>query len=547
MKRTILSLIMTGCVSLVLQAQAPKSYTLKSCLEYGLQNNYSLRITRNEEQVTKNNATLGNAGYLPTVDLSASYKGTVDNTDSKVRATGEHLKENGVFDQTMNVGLNLNWTIFDGFNITANYQKLKELERQGETNTRIAVEDLIANIAAEYYNYVQHKIRLNNFRYAVSLSKERLRIVEERYHIGNTDSKVRATGEHLKENGVFDQTMNVGLNLNWTIFDGFNITANYQKLKELERQGETNTRIAVEDLIANIAAEYYNYVQHKIRLNNFRYAVSLSKERLRIVEERYHIGNFSRLDYQQAKVDFNADSAQYMKQQELLHTSRIQLNELMANEDVDQPIIIQDSLINADGGLNFEELWNATLQTNASLLRAHQNNTLAQLDYKKVCSRDYPYLKMNGGYGYTFNKYDIATNIQRGNLGANFGLTIGFNLFDGNRRRERNNARIAIQNARLEREQLEQALRADLSNLWQAYQNNLQMLNLERQNLIAAKENHEIAMERYMLGNLSGIEMREAQKSLLDAEERILSAEYNTKLCEISLLQISGKVTKYLE
>ena len=77
--------------------------------------------------------------------------------------------------------------------------------------------------------------------------------------------------------------------------------------------------------------------------------------------------------------------------------------------------------------------------------------------------------------------------------------------------RERNNARIAIQNARLEREQLEQALRADLSNLWQAYQNNLQMLNLERQNLVAAKENHEIAMERYMLGNLSGIEMREAQ------------------------------------
>lgn len=154
---------------------------------------------------------------------------------------------------------------------------------------------------------------------------------------------------------------------------------------------------------------------------------------------------------------------------------------------------------------------------------------------------------MNTGYGYTFNKYDIASNSQRGNLGANFGVTIGFNIFDGNRRREKNNARIAIKNARLQREQLEQGLKADLSNLWQAYQNNLQMLKLERQNLVAAKENHEIAMERYMLGNLSGIEMREAQKSLLDAEERILSAEYDTKLCEISLLQISGKITKYLD
>lgn len=71
---------------------------------------------------------------------------------------------------------------------------------------------------------------------------------------------------------------------------------------------------------------------------------------------------------------------------------------------------------------------------------------------------------------------------------------------------------LPIKNARLQREQLEQGLKADLSNLWQAYQNNLQMLKLERQNLVAAKENHEIAMERYMLGNLSGIEMRKRRK-----------------------------------
>ncbi len=441
MKRTVLISIITACTALGLYAQPAPTYTLKSCLEQGLLNNYSLRIVRNEEQVSKNNATPGNAGFLPTLDLSAGYKGSID----------------------------------------------------------------------------------------------------------NTETKARATGETTKDNGVFDQTLDAGINLNWTIFDGFNITANYQRLKELAHQGETNTRIAIEDLIANIAAEYYNYVQQKIRLKNFRYAVSLSRERLRIVEERYHIGNFSRLDYQQAKVDFNADSAQYMKQQELLHTSRIQLNELMANKDVDQPFIIQDSLINVTAALNFEELWSATLEINASLLKAEQNNTLARLDYKKVCSRDYPYVKMNGGYGYTLNKYDISANSRRSNLGLNFGVTVGFNLFDGNRRRERKNARIAVQNARLEREQLEQALRADLSNLWQAYQNNLQMLNLERQNLVAAKENHEIAMERYMLGNLSGIEMREAQKSLLDAEERILSAEYDTKLCEISLLQISGKVARYME
>ncbi len=73
------------------------------------------------------------------------------------------------------------------------------------------------------------------------------------------------------------------------------------------------------------------------------------------------------------------------------------------------------------------------------------------------------------------------------------------------------------------------------------------MLNLERQNLVAAKENHEIAMERYMLGNRRESRCAKPKRVSLDAEERTLSAEYDTKLCEISLLQISGKVARYME
>ena len=74
MKRTLLSFLIILCTALAVQAQPAPVYTLKSCLEQGLLNNYSLRITRNEQQVSKNNATLANAGYLPTLDLSAGYK-----------------------------------------------------------------------------------------------------------------------------------------------------------------------------------------------------------------------------------------------------------------------------------------------------------------------------------------------------------------------------------------------------------------------------------------------------------------------------------------
>lgn len=421
-------------------AEAQK-LTLQECLNKGLENNYSIRISRNNEQITHNNATLANAGYLPSLDINAGYNASLSNSDSKLRSTGE-------------------------------------------------------------------------------------------------TQEVRNS---------LDQGLNAGIGLNWTIFDGFSISTNYKQLKELERMGETNTRITLEDFIANLTAEYYNFIQQKLRLENYYYAVQLSKERLRIVEERYNIGNFSRLDYQQAKVDFNADSAQYIKQQEIVLTSRIALNEMMAIEEVYTPIETAETAIVADTTFRFNDLWSNMLQNNANLLLAEQSNAMAQLDYKKVISRNYPYVRLNAGYDYSFNKYDTNSYTRRSNWGGSAGVTVGFNLWDGNRKRERRNAKIEIANAELQRNQLELALKAELGNLWQAYRNNIQLLNLERQNVVTARENHDIAKERYMLGDLSGIEMREAQKSLLDAEERLISAEYQTKLCEISLLQISGDAGKYLE
>lgn len=85
-------------------------------------NNYSIRITRNEEQISHNNATLANAGYLPTVDLSAGYTGTLDNTDTKSRSTGTTASERNIYDQTLKAGLDVNWTLFDGFNISTTYK-----------------------------------------------------------------------------------------------------------------------------------------------------------------------------------------------------------------------------------------------------------------------------------------------------------------------------------------------------------------------------------------------------------------------------------------
>lgn len=427
-------------VSSYLGVQAQDVYSLRECIETGLERNYSIRIIRNEQQISDNNATPGNAGYLPTVDMSGGFSGSVNNNRNK---------------------------LMDG------------------------------------------------------------------------------TTE--KQNGVNSETGNIGLNVNWTVFDGFGIQAEYSRLKELQRMGELNTRMTIEDFVADLSTEYYNRIRQNIRLRNLRSSLDLSRERVRIAEERYHIGSGSRMDLQQAQVDFNSDSSKVLNQLEVVNTSRIRLNELMALENVEENIAVKDSVIYPNIFLDEVELWKSTIELNASLLIAQKNKTLSELDYKKVKSRNYPYVKLNAGYGYTANWYEVGTTDLQQRLGLNYGVTVGLSLFDGlNRRRERRNARIEIENKELRMQELELALRADMSNLWMAYQNNLDLWSLEKENLVVAQENYRIAIDRYKLGELSGIELREAQNSLLEAEERQSIAEYSTKLCEVSLLQLSGQILTYV-
>ncbi|MBP7486455.1 MAG: TolC family protein [Parabacteroides sp.] len=435
-KSIIASLIV--CSSAMANGQ--EVYSLKKCIETGLEKNYSIRIIKNEQQKSKNNATPGNAGYLPTLDLNGGYSGNINNTRSTL-----------------------------------------------------------------------------------------------------TDGTVE------KSNGISTETANAGLNLNWTVFDGFGIQATYSKLKELQQMGELNTRMTIEDFVANLTSEYYNLIRQKIRMRNLRSSVDLSKERLRIVEERYSIGSMSRLDLQQAQVDFNADSSKLLTQFEAVNSSRIRLNELMALDEVGNELFIKDSVIYPNPLLDETVLWKQTMEANTSLLAAQKNRTLSELDYKKAKSRNYPYVKLNAGYGYTANWYEVGTTDLQQRLGINYGLTIGFNIFDGmNKRREQRNAKLDIQNQELRMQELELSLRADMSNLWMAYKNNLELWKLEKENQVVAQENYSIAIDRYKLGDLSGIELREAQNSLLEAEERQSIAEYATKLCEISLLQLSGQILTYL-
>lgn len=434
-KKTLLAIALSTTLPLVAQ----EVININDAIRIGLENNYDLKIVRNEQQISDNNNTIGNAGYLPTLGVSSGYN-IRNNSSDNIPAVG---------------------------------------------------------------------------------------------------------GERTDVNTTGTQTLDASVNLNWTIFDGFKVQTNHKRLKELQSMGELNTRLSIENFIADISAEYYNLVQQTQYLKNLKQAVDLSRERLRIVEARYQIGSFSRLDLQQAKVDFNTDSSQLIQQYEVLHRSRIKLNELMGSHDIETLVSAADSTINVNRLLQKDILFDDMMQNNTTLLISEKNKTLSELELKSLQSQNYPYLRLNGSYGFTHYNYSNSNLDQQRNWGPSAGVTLGFNIFDGfNRKREQKNARIRINNQELIVDRQKLYLQSDFANMWVAYQNNIQLANLEKESLENAKLNYEIAMERYLLGDLSGILLREAQVSLLNAEQRLISAKYRTKMFEISLMQISGRINE---
>jgi outer membrane protein TolC len=331
-----------------------------------------------------------------------------------------------------------------------------------------------------------------------------------------------------------------------TIFKGFQVQTTYQKLGLLSELGGLNTQMSIENLIARIVAEYNHYIQQLTLYKNLAYAVSLSRERVRIDEERYLLGGASKLELLQSLVYLNEDSSRLARQNEVLRSSQIQLNKLIASENPGENIILKDTLILIDENLLYDELLELTLMSNTALQIAAKDLVISELDYKIIKSRSYPYLTISSGYGYSFIGHLSGDQGNQHAHGLDYGLTLGMDIFDGfNRKREKSNALLEIENKNTRYNEIERDVKADLLNIYFAYENNIRLLRLEEQNLDVARENLEIALERYKLGDLAGLELREVQKSLLDAEERLISVKYQTKLAEISLLQISGQIMNY--
>jgi len=334
-----------------------------------------------------------------------------------------------------------------------------------------------------------------------------------------------------------------GVSLNWRLFDGFGMFTEYSRQKELLSMSSQRVKINVETLIMRVCTEYYNIIVQQNRMESALTSLTLSRARYENAEEKYLLGVISGLDLQQARIDLNADSSAVLTQQETVISAYIRMTNLL-NAGHEITFNISDTIILAPE-IDVDSLRERTLLYNNQLILARQGEKLSQYDIDLVRSDRYPTISFSTGYNFSRNEFPWQANSYNQSNGLNWGLNLSWNIFSGletNRRMA--NARIEAESSRLAYLDIENEILGDLDLLYNTYRNNRIVTNFETQSAEVARASLEIAMERYRLGSLSGLEFREYQRNYLNAINRRLTALYQAKISEIGLRLLAGELTE---
>src|SRR5665811_14742 len=107
-------------------ALAQQSLSLSDAIAQSLENNYDIRIVKENQHIAEITNNWGTAGRYPYINLSLGDDNSYNVNESE-----------NVVANRFSAGAALNWTLFDGYSVRINKQRFEELEQLSNQNTAI--------------------------------------------------------------------------------------------------------------------------------------------------------------------------------------------------------------------------------------------------------------------------------------------------------------------------------------------------------------------------------------------------------------------------
>ncbi len=335
---------------------------------------------------------------------------------------------------------------------------------------------------------------------------------------------------------------NASVNLNYTLFDGLGRWYNYKRLKEEYNLSELQARETIETTILQLFTVYYEVARLTENIVVLQETYVNTENRLTRAEYSFEFGQNNKLDVLNAQVDLVNDSINLMNERQTLKNTQRDLNVLL-NRELSTDFIV-DTTVVFTNQIVLEEFLVDAEANNVRMLQAEKNITINDYNLKIGKSVFLPTVGLTGSYGWNQGNFPetnfLSTSTSTGFSG---GVNLSWNLFNGGGSiTQIKNAKILLDSQETFEKQIKQEIRRDISNAQGNYQNRLQVYQLQEQNVITATNNYERSNERYKLGQITSVELRQAQINLLNTQTSKSLAKYNAKLAELQLLQLTGQL-----
>ncbi len=366
------------------------------------------------------------------------------------------------------------------------------------------------------------------------------------FNNNNTRQKL-ADGSERGSNGLRSNNINSALNLNWTIFDGLKMFATREKLEEFVRLGSLNIQNQLTTSVAEAIITYYNIVRQKQQLRAIEEQMQVNEERVTQAEKKISVGLGAKPELLQAQLDLNAQKASRLDQLNLIEQLKEQLN-LVAGFAPGTSYDVADS-IPLNTGLIAGEIFSTAEDLNPGIQVAKQNIRIAELTLRERRAERFPTVSFNAAYNFSRTSNQAVVNnftpLFNRNFGFNYGFTATIPIFNGfNVRRQIQEAKLDVSYQQVVYDYERFRVNIGISRAFKDYEARKSTLALEEENIKLAKENVYIALERFRLGLSTSLELRETQRSLEDAYNRLIAARYNLKVAETELLRLKGDLVK---
>lgn len=361
--------------------------------------------------------------------------------------------------------------------------------------------------------------------------------------LSNLNQKLN-NGNSIQRNNVQNNSLNANLVLSWRIYNGMRVRATKDRFEIIEKMGNIAFKQQVDQVIFDVLSVYYNLVRLKKQVNSTLAIIDLSKERVKIAETRFNVGSGSKTDMLQAIIDLNAQEVTLRNIFKQISTTKASLNNLLKRPP-QEPIFAKEEQFNIPS-IDLGDIIKKIDEQNYQMLMANQTKLNLANERRIIFSQKLPTLTLNAAALLNRTISTAGLFLTNQTYGPNVGVAFGIPIFQSNINKTQLKVNAVQQKQQaLEIDALRSRIQRDLFMAYQEYQNALESSKIEALNVKLAEENNIISTERFKKLQSNSIELRQAQLSLSDAQDKYINALYRAHIAATSILYTIGEISKF--